>query len=304
MPAIWHASFGARSRVHVPFRGQREGDSLMSGAPLYDTIGTSYSLTRRTEPRNAGVMGQGSVSYARIADRYERVRGGAVRARQIADAVASWLPDGVVCDVGAGTGIVTDRFARPGRDVVACDLSAAMLVQASARLPGRVHVGDAGALALRDVAVDALVYVWVLHHVADLRACLAEAWRVLRPGGRAVSVSGLSLPAGDDMAPIFEGLRDTLRPGRLEQAMAVGSVGRQLGFELAHEGVVTTSADVSPNGLADAMVDRLFSHLWDLSDEQWRAHVDPAIAELRALSEPARTRRRVFRHPLVVLEKR
>lgn len=252
---------------------------------------------------NAGDVRQGSVSYAPIADRYERVRGGIERARQLADALGPWLPDGIVCDVGAGTGIVTERFARPGREVVACDVSAEMLVHAWSRLPGRVHVGDAGALALRDAAVDALVYVWVLHHVADLRACLEEAWRVLRPGGRAVSISGLSLPAGDDMAPIFEGLSDRLRPKRREQAMAVGSVGRQLGFELVHEGLATTAADVSPNGLADAIADKLFSHLWDLSDEQWRTHVDPAIAELRALPEPARTRKRVFDHPLVVLEK-
>ena len=179
-----------------------------------------------------------------------------------------------------------------------------MLPQASERLPGRVHVADAGALALRDAAMDALTYVWVLHHVAELRACLEEAWRVLRPGGRVLSISGLSLPVGDDMAPIFEALSDTLRPGRREQAMAVSSVGGDVGFELVHEGFATTAADVSPNGLAATMVERLFSHLWDLSDEQWRTHVEPAIAELRALPDPDRPRRRVFHHALVVLVKR
>jgi hypothetical protein len=152
--------------------------------------------------------------------------------------------------------------------------------------------------------MDALTYVWVLHHVADLRVCLEEAWRVLRPGGRVLSISGLSLPVGDDMAPIFDAVSDTLRPGRREQAIAVSSVGEDVGFELVHEGFATTAGDVSPNALADKMVERLFAHLWDLSDEQWRAHVEPAIAELRALPDPDHPRRRVFHHPLVVLEKR
>ena len=75
-------------------------------------------------------------------------------------------------------------------------------------------------------------------------------------------------------------------PGAPCQAMAVRSVGGDVGFELVHEGFATTAADVSPNGLAATMVERLFSHLWDLSDEQWRTHVEPAIAELRALPDP------------------
>ena len=88
------------------------------------------------------------------------------------------------------------------------------------------------------------------------------------------------------MAPIFEGLSETLRPGRREQAMAVSSVGGDVGFELVHEGFATTAGDVSPNALADKMVERLFAHLWDLSDEQWRTHVEPTIAELRDLPDP------------------
>jgi SAM-dependent methyltransferase len=247
---------------------------------------------------------QGSTSYARIADRYEHARGGAERAGQLADALVPWLPDGRVGDIGAGTGIVTERLARPGAGLVACDLSVEMLTQASERFPGRVHVADSEALALRDAAMDALTYVWVLHHVADLRVCLEEAWRVLRLGGRMLSISGLSTPVGEDMAPIFEGLSDTLRPRRREQAMAVSSVGVDVGFELVHEGVATTAGDASPNALADQMVERLFAHLWDLSDEQWRTYVEPAIAELRALPNPDQPRKRVFDHPLVVLEKR
>ena len=107
-----------------------------------------------------------------------------------------------------GTGVVTEHLRRPGIDLLACDLSPEMLAQAADRFPGRVHLADATALALRDGSVDALTYVWVLHHVGDLRAALAEARRVLKPGGRVISVSGMSVPADDDMSPIFERLND------------------------------------------------------------------------------------------------
>jgi SAM-dependent methyltransferase len=246
-------------------------------------------------------MRDGSISYSRIADRYERSRGGDVRAAQLAAAVGPWVPDGLVCDVGAGTGVVTDRLRRPGADLLACDLSPEMLTQAAARLPGRVHLADATALALRDGSVDGLTYVWVLHHVGDLTAALTEARRVLRPGGTAVSVSGMSLPAEDDMSPIFERLNDELRPERRDQAMAVAPVGAGVGLTVVHEGWATTTASVSPDGLADAIADGMFSFVWDLPAATWTAVVEPAMAELRALPDPAEPRQRVFRHPLVVL---
>ena len=246
-------------------------------------------------------MKDGSVSYSRIAERYERSRGGDARAVELAAAVRPWVPDGLVCDVGAGTGVVTEHLRRPGIDLLACDLSPEMLTRAAARFPGRVHLADATGLALRDGSVDALTYVWVLHHVGDLAAALIEARRVLKPGGRAVSVSGMSVPADDDMSPIFERLNDALRPERREQAMAVAPVGAEVGLTVVHEGWATTTASVSPNGLADSIDDRMFSHLWDLPAATWSALVEPATAELRALPDPDRPRQRVFRHPLVVL---
>jgi SAM-dependent methyltransferase len=44
--------------------------------------------------------------------------------------------------------------------------------------------GDAQALPLADASADAVMLVSMLHHVADQGAALAEARRVLRPGGR------------------------------------------------------------------------------------------------------------------------
>ncbi len=92
-----------------------------------------------------------------------------------------------VIEIGAGTGKNTAYLAEHARSVLALDLSPAMLARARERVPGdnvrsAEHditrswpAGDGGA----DIVVGNLV----LEHVADLRPVLAEAHRVLRPGG-------------------------------------------------------------------------------------------------------------------------
>lgn len=247
------------------------------------------------------VVGSGSTSYGRIADCYEQVRGGHTRAQELAAGLRQWVPDGLVCDVGAGTGVVTDQLRRPGIELVGCDISPEMIAKAAARFPGRVQVGDATKLPIRNDALDAVIYVWVLHHVAHLHGALAEARRVLRPNGRVISVSGISLPAGDDMGPIFERLNHQLRPDRLAQSSAVAVVGSDVGLVIVHEGLLRTTSTTSPNALADSISQRLFAPLWDLPNDIWDGIVEPVIADLRSLPHPGTPRRRAFDHPLVVL---
>lgn len=247
------------------------------------------------------VVASGSTSYGRIADCYERVRGGDTRAEELAEGLRPWIPDGLVCDVGTGTGVVTGRLRRPGVELVGCDISPEMIAKAAQRFPGRVNVGDATRLPIRNDILDAVIYVWVLHHVAHLAGTLAEARRVLRPNGGVISVSGISLPANDDMGPIFERLNDQLRPDRVAQSSAVATAGCEVGLVIVHEGVVRTTATTSPNALADSIAQRLFAPLWDLPKGVWDGIVEPVIAELRSLPEPGTPRHRAFDHPLVVL---
>jgi SAM-dependent methyltransferase len=88
-----------------------------------------------------------------------------------------------VLDLGAGTGLFTDRLVEAGHDVVAVDVSAGMLDQLRARLPQvRVEVGGAEALPLADASVDAVVAGQAAHWF-DPEPAAAELRRVLRPGG-------------------------------------------------------------------------------------------------------------------------
>jgi demethylmenaquinone methyltransferase/2-methoxy-6-polyprenyl-1,4-benzoquinol methylase len=87
-----------------------------------------------------------------------------------------------VLDLAGGTGRASRGLARRGFAPVVVDASAGML--ARARDAGHEAVrGDAGALPLRDDAVDATVVVDALHHLPAPAGALAEAARVVAPGG-------------------------------------------------------------------------------------------------------------------------
>ena len=93
-----------------------------------------------------------------------------------------------VGDLGCGTGQVTAALAPFVRRVIAVDQSRAMLAAARGRLKGSENVelrsGDLEELPIEDRELDAAVLLLVLLYVVDPAKALAEARRVLKPGGR------------------------------------------------------------------------------------------------------------------------
>lgn len=89
----------------------------------------------------------------------------------------------VVVDIGAGVGALLPaiREAAPQAFVAGVDAAEGMIRRAR-RDFGRA-VMDAGRLALRDASVDAAVMPFMLFFLPDPPRGLAEAHRVLRPGG-------------------------------------------------------------------------------------------------------------------------
>jgi ArsR family transcriptional regulator len=93
-----------------------------------------------------------------------------------------------VGDLGCGTGQVTEILAPHVRRVIAVDGSADMLEAARARLGGARNVdlrqGDLENLPIESGALDAAMLSLVLHYAPSPARVLAEAGRVVRPGGR------------------------------------------------------------------------------------------------------------------------
>jgi SAM-dependent methyltransferase len=107
---------------------------------------------------------------------------------QTADALleaAGAGPGTRLLDVACGPGFIGGAAAQRGAAVVGLDFSAAMIAQARGRLPLLTfQEGDAEALPFDAASFDAVVMNFGLLHVARPDAALAEALRVLRPGGR------------------------------------------------------------------------------------------------------------------------
>ncbi len=91
---------------------------------------------------------------------------------------------GDVLEVGVGTGLQLPHHPADAR-ITAIDPDAAALALAGRRFPqARLVVADAEALPFDDASFDWVVFALVLCTVRDPGVALAEARRVLRPGGR------------------------------------------------------------------------------------------------------------------------
>ena len=104
-------------------------------------------------------------------------------------------PTWTVGDLGCGTGQTTAALAPFVGNVIAVDESSAMLAAARKRLGERDNValrsGRLEDLPIDDALLDAAVLSLVLHFVVDPARVIAEAARVLRPGGRLLLVDML-----------------------------------------------------------------------------------------------------------------
>jgi SAM-dependent methyltransferase len=90
-----------------------------------------------------------------------------------------------VLDLACGPGLVAGAAAARGGAVCGLDFSAAMLAEARATHPSVQFVhSDAEAMSLPDASFDTVLSNFGLHHVPRPALALAEARRVLRPGGR------------------------------------------------------------------------------------------------------------------------
>jgi ubiquinone/menaquinone biosynthesis C-methylase UbiE/DNA-binding transcriptional ArsR family regulator len=93
-----------------------------------------------------------------------------------------------VADLGCGTGAVSQALAPFVNQVIAVDESNAMLSAARKRLRGAENIdirnGRLEAVPIADGEVDVALLFLVLHYATEPASVIAEAVRVLKPGGR------------------------------------------------------------------------------------------------------------------------
>ena len=102
-------------------------------------------------------------------------------------------PGALVVDVGCGPGSSLATMTANGFRGIGVDFSAS-LARTAAACGAPTVVGDAERLPLAEAAADAVVVECVLSALPDKRRAVAEAYRVLRPGGVLV-VTDMTLTA-------------------------------------------------------------------------------------------------------------
>ncbi|WP_027342075.1 class I SAM-dependent methyltransferase [Hamadaea tsunoensis] len=100
-------------------------------------------------------------------------------------------------DLGAGRGALTAPALARGCRVTAVDAAPGMVRELSAAFPAaEAYTMDAQALTFADGTFDVVASSFAIHILDDPAAGVAEAYRVLRPGGRFAFTGGSSRSRG------------------------------------------------------------------------------------------------------------
>jgi ArsR family transcriptional regulator len=103
------------------------------------------------------------------------------------------IEPGDVLDIASGDGVLAELLAPQARSVVCLDISERVAAAGRERLKScnnvSFEIGDMHALPLADAAFDTVLLMHALTYTAEPGRVLAEAARVLRPGGRLLAVT-------------------------------------------------------------------------------------------------------------------
>ncbi len=110
----------------------------------------------------------------------------------LAETLLALMPPLVIADLGAGEGTFSQLLARRAKKVIAVDNSGKMVEYGAdlARKHGvtnlEFRLGDIEEIPIESATVDLAFFSQALHHAPHPERAVAEAYRILKPGGRIV----------------------------------------------------------------------------------------------------------------------
>lgn len=201
-----------------------------------------------------------------------------------------------VVDVGCGGGIYSKAWLDLGAtEVIGVDSSPTMISAAEENCTGLTnvsfHVGDATNTGLPDSSVDVVFERALIHHLSEIRSCLQEAIRILKPGGRLIiqdrTPDDILLPGSQEhiRGYFFECFPRLLEveSGRRRSTQAVLSELNEVGFQNAESFTIWETRKVYPstNELSEDIRQRKGrSILHELSDSEIESLISFIKAQL------------------------
>ena len=197
----------------VFYRLAQRGGATELGRLLAGLVPTDDATVALDAERLAGIKrarAEMASSYFRAnAARWDEIRSLHVDEREVEAALVRLLPTAGVSDlldIGTGTGRIIELFGQRVQRAVGVDLSREMLAVARVNLEragvrhGSVRQADMYQLPFPSASFDAAIVHQVLHYAERPDGAIAEAARVLRPGGRLLVI--------DFLPHTLEALRD------------------------------------------------------------------------------------------------
>ena len=135
--------------------------------------------------------------FAAHADTWDSIRSLHIAESEVEQAIADALGDepiGRLVDIGTGTGRMIELFGAQAQSAIGIDRSSEMLrlarvkLEASGLRSASLRQGDMYALPLADASADVVILHQVLHYAQAPGHAIAEAARLLGPGGRLLIV--------------------------------------------------------------------------------------------------------------------
>lgn len=164
--------------------------ALIDGWADPATQGLFASDAARTDTIRAERAEAANRYFAATAEVWDQIRSLHVAESEVERAIDQALgrPLGRLVDIGTGTGRMIELFGPRATEAIGIDRSSEMLRLArvkleSAGIPSSLRQGDMYALPLADQTADSVIIHQVLHYAHSPAAAIAEAARVLAPGG-------------------------------------------------------------------------------------------------------------------------
>jgi SAM-dependent methyltransferase len=169
--------------------------------------------------------------FDRVADDYDEVAPFFTEYGRAIVAAIDPPPGCRFLDLGAGRGALTGPALARGCAVTAVDAAPAMVKRLAAEHPRAVtHVMDAQALTFPADSFDVVASAFVIHLLDDPAAGVAEAHRVLAPGGRLAFTGGRARNVAPSAAarPTLGGRLDALFLEFTPRLLPGGGMGRPI----------------------------------------------------------------------------
>jgi demethylmenaquinone methyltransferase/2-methoxy-6-polyprenyl-1,4-benzoquinol methylase len=176
---------------------------------------TSFGFARVAESDRQRLVNEVFAKVARRYDLMNDLMSGGMHRLWKADLLTALAPPKgatpfALLDVAGGTGDIAFRFLKQvgaGGSAVICDISNEMLeagrARAAAKDPGPLSFvqGNAEALPFPNARFDAYTIAFGIRNVTHIDKALAEAYRVLKPGGRflCLEFSSVEMPLLDTL---------------------------------------------------------------------------------------------------------